>query len=179
MNVRKIVVWAVLVPLAALSLTGMGPVPRKAPELTFALPSGQPAALSGYKGKVVVIEFMLTHCPHCWRVAQTLNKVDKELAAEGLQTLGVTFDNDIDGKAVSDFVAKAEVGFPVGYSTAEKVDDFLGRGAVERVQVPQVVVIDRTGTIRAQSQATGETNLEGEVYLRNLVVRLLTEKAPG
>ena len=44
---------------------------------------------------------------------------------------------------------------------------------VERLMVPQIVVIDRTGVIRAQSQPQGETDLESEVYLRTLIDHLL------
>jgi hypothetical protein len=37
------------------------------------------------------------------------------------------------------------------------------------------VVIDREGIIRAQSRPIGETSLENETYLRNLVDTLLKE----
>jgi hypothetical protein len=42
-----------------------------------------------------------------------------------------------------------------------------------------VVVIDRTGAIRAQSRPSGETNLTDETYLRDLIRELLDEKAPA
>jgi len=54
----------------------------------------------------------------------------------------------------------------------------LCRGERERFQVPQVVVIDRAGVIRAQSRPSGEANLTDESYLRNLVRELLDEGAP-
>jgi hypothetical protein len=51
---------------------------------------------------------------------------------------------------------------------------------MERFQVPQVVVIDRAGVIRAQSRPTGESDLTDESYLRNLIRGLLSESAaPG
>jgi hypothetical protein len=43
--------------------------------------------------------------------------------------------------------------------------------------VPQIVVIDREGVIRAQSGRSGDPNLENENYLRNLIDSLLKEGA--
>jgi hypothetical protein len=51
------------------------------------------------------------------------------------------------------------------------VDSYLGRSVMERLMVPQIVVIDRQGVIRAQS----DRNLEEEGYLRTLIEKLLRE----
>ena len=42
---------------------------------------GQPLHLSQYKGKVVVMAFILTTCSHCQRTTGYLNKLQKELGA--------------------------------------------------------------------------------------------------
>ena len=55
----------------------------------------------------------------------------------------------------------------------------IGRDATERLQVPQIVVIDRKGVIRAQSRPVRELNLEDENYLRNLIDTLLKESTPA
>jgi peroxiredoxin len=179
MRSRKLVaLGTLLLACGALLLAAMAPVPRKSPDFTLVEPSGKQTPLASYKGKVVVVEFMLTRCPHCWRLAQMINKLDKEMGPRGLQALGVTFDNDVNGPAVADFVGRAQVTFPVGFTTGDAVDAYLGRAAIERVQVPQIVVIDRGGTIRAQSLATGEVNLETEASLRHLLEGLLAEAAP-
>jgi peroxiredoxin len=162
------VVW----PVAA------APVPRKAAELTFVEPSGKQTPLSSFHGKVVVVEFLLTRCPHCWRVAQTLAKLDQELGPRGFQPIGIAFDSEVTGQAVADFAGLARVTYPVGYTTAAKVDGFLGREEQQRFQVPQLVVIDRAGGIRAQSRPSGEVNLEDEATLRRLIVELLQQPAP-
>jgi len=57
------------------------------------------------------------------------------------------------------------------------VDSYLGRSAMELLMVPQLVVIDRRGVIRAQSRNNGDPNLEDESYLRNLIGSLLKESA--
>jgi len=45
--------------------------------------------------------------------------------------------------------------------------------------VPQVVIIDRKGVIRAQSEARGSANLTTESYLRTYLGDLLAEGAPA
>ena len=56
------------------------PVPRKSPEFTITDPSGKPILLSSLRGKIVVMPFMFTTCPHCQREAQMLTT-----AAEGVR----------------------------------------------------------------------------------------------
>ncbi|HET7177504.1 MAG TPA: TlpA disulfide reductase family protein [Solirubrobacterales bacterium] len=165
--------WA----LGAWLLVAAAPVPRPAPAFTFALPAGKPAPLASFQGKVVVIEFLLVRCPHCWRLAQTLDRLHRELGPRGVQAIGVAFDPDLTAKGASEFAARAAVGFPVALAAPDQVDAFLGRQAPERLQVPQLVVVDRAGVIRAQSRATHETDLEDEATLRRAIEGLLAEPA--
>ena len=165
--------------LRTAALAAAPPVPRAAPDLTVMSPAGKPAPLASKKGDVVIVEFLLTHCPHCWRVAQTINKLQAALGAKGLEALAVAFDNDVNGPMVADFATRSGIGFRVGYATADKVDTFLGRQGSEKFQVPQVVVIDRAGMIRAQSLPVKEVNLEDETYLRGLLEGLLKEAPPA
>jgi len=45
----------------------------------------------------------------------------------------------------------------------------------ERFVVPQVLIIDRKGVIRAQSPPLGDANLQDEGYLRKMIEGLLKE----
>ncbi len=166
--------------LATAALTAAPPVPRLAPALVLTNPAGQPVQLAASKkGDVVIVEFLLTHCPHCWRVAQTIGKLQAALGAQGLEAMAVAFDTDANGPLVADFATRSAITFPVAYTTGSQVDSFLGRQPSERFQVPQVVVIDRAGMIRAQSHPVKETNLEDGTYLRGLVEGLLKEAPPA
>lgn len=178
MRMRRHTSLAVSLMLGVSVLFATTPVPRKSPEFNIVEPSGKRTALSSFQGKVVVIEFLLTNCPHCVGVARTITKIHKQLGARGFQPIGVAFDVDISGKKVSDFVQQFGVSFPIGYSSSRAVDSYLGRGLAERLQVPQLVVIDRKSIIRAQSRPVRETTLEDENYLRNLIDTLLKESAP-
>jgi len=164
--------------LGTLWLAAAAPVPRQAPAFAFADADGKQMQLASFKGKVVVVELLLTRCPHCWRVAQTLARLQRELGARGFQPISIAFDNDASGPLVRNFAGRAKIAYPVGYAAAGQVDAFLGREEKERFQVPQLVVIDRAGVIRAQSLPVGETRLEDEASLRRLVDGLLKEPGP-
>lgn len=154
------------------------PALRDSPEFTIVDPSGHTTPLSSLKGQVVVIEFLLYRCPSCLRMAQTINKLHGEMADRGFRPVGIVFDDGVTEPVVHDLALLLKLNYPVGYTTSDQVDRYLGRAGLIRFQVPQVVVIDRAGAIRAQSRPSGEANLTDENYLRNLVRELLDEGVP-
>ena len=179
MRLRKLNRLAVFLVLGVSSVVTMAQVPRKSPEFIIVKPSGKQTLLSSFKGKVVVVEFFLTNCPRCQRVTGTVSKLDKELGPRGFQAIGIAFDKGINGPTVTNLVQRLGVTYLVGYASSDKVDGYLGRQPMENFRVPQIVVIDRKGVIRAQSRPTDEKNLEDENYLRSLIDSLLKESAPA
>jgi len=155
-------------------------VPRKSPEFTIVEPSGKQTLLSSFKGKVVVIEFLFIQSPHCLRVAQTMNKLQNELGPRGFQPVGIAFGPDATGPMVTYLVDYLKLTYPVGYASSEQVDAYLDRHGHEILNVPQVVVIDRSGVIRALSGGKGgDPKLENEGSLRTLIDSLLKESPPA
>lgn len=175
MSKRIIALVALVVVFVVCPASATAPVPRKSPDLTITQPSGKQMKLSGFAHKVVAVEFLVTNCPHCMRVAQTLAKLQWELGSRGFQSVGIAFDKNISAEKTGDFAKLLAVSYPVGYISSEKVDTYLGRESDQRFRVPQIVVIDRKGVIRAQSQPIAEKNLEDENYLRSLIGALLKE----
>lgn len=175
---KKVSSLAVLMVVTAAVLVATAPVPRPSLEFAIVEPSGKETSLSSFQGKVIVVEFLLTNCPHCMRVAQMISKLHKELGPGGFQPIGIAFDNDLSAKQVTAFEQRFGINFPIGCSSSHAVDNYLGRASTERLMVPQIVVIDRKGIIRAQSRPVRELNLEDESYLRNLIDTLLKESAP-
>ena len=181
MNRQKVV----LTVLAAALITSAFAVPsvtvlRKSPEFTIAEPSGRATLLSGFKGKVVVMEFLFVKSQHCLRVAATLNKLNSELGPRGFQAVGIVFDppNAPNGteQLLPSVVDYLKLSYPLGYATKDQVDHYLGRNGNEILNIPQVVVIDRAGMIRATSGGRGgDPALEDENSLRNLIDGLLKE----
>ena len=81
-------VLLVLLSLSAQAAT----IPRKAPPFAIQMNDGKQVQLGTYKGKVVVLAFILTTCPHCQAVTRVLNKLQPEYAPRGLQVLESAID---------------------------------------------------------------------------------------
>jgi len=180
----KLASFAGVLTLSASSLIGStgvtapAPVPRQSPELTFVEASGRSARLSSFKGRVVVIEFLLTTCPRCLSVAESMTKLHRELGSRGFQPILIALDNGIAGPGVSSFVNEWRLAGTAGFASSSDVDKYLGRSGTERFRLPQMVVIDRAGVIRAQSPGTGDPRLESESDLHGLIDKLL-KQAPS
>ena len=171
---------------SSLTLLASGPVPRPSKEFTIVLPSGKQDLLSKYRGKVVMLACMFTTCPHCQALSKVMTKLQGELGPKGFQALGVAFNdevntpnNAVNARVTSNFISEFGVGFPMGFAARESVMSYLGLSDVERWAVPQVVIIDKTGVIRAQSAAGGTADLATESYLRTYLQGLLNEGAPA
>jgi len=160
------------------------PLPRKSPEFTFVEPSGKQVLLSSLKGKIVVMPFMFTTCPHCQRYAQDLTQLQKEFGPRGVVFMGTVF-NEANAAMAAQFVKEFNVGFPVGYATRDQVVSYLGLSVLDRWVVPQVAIIDRKGNVVLQSAATGSPELQEPGSLRTLLDKLVKESgstgsaAPG
>jgi peroxiredoxin len=180
MNRQKVKVTSLALVLiaSALALASVT-APRQSPEFIIHDSSGKAMLLSSFRGKVVVLEFLFIKSEHCLRVAKTLNKLHGELGARGFQPVGVVFDPPntptAGGQFLTYIVDDFKLTYPVGYSGKAEVDRYLGRTGNEILWIPQVVVIDRAGMIRATSGGTGDTRLEDENSLRNLIDVLLKE----
>jgi peroxiredoxin len=178
MKIQKLIANVLVLTLTALALSAStAPLPRKSPDFTIYEPSGKQTQLSSLRGKVVVIEFFFLRSPKCLDLVNTLNRLNAQLGSRGLQPLAIAFaapGSDANGPLVTQMVDYFKITYPVGYTNKEKVDEYLGRSGEELLRIPQVVVIDRTGMIRAQSGGrNGNVQLENEDYLRTLLESLL------
>jgi peroxiredoxin len=151
-------------------------VPRQSPEFAFTVPGGKQELLSKYKGKIVVMEFLFTTCPHCQQSAAALSKLQNEYGAKGLQVLGVAINTDHD---VPGFKRMYATGFPVGFATRDQAFSYLQQSIMSaNFYVPQVVFIDRKGVIRAQYGGTDPfLGAQQESNMRGMIERLLAEYA--
>lgn len=162
--------------LALAPLAGAASLPRSSPEFAIQMPGGKQLLLSSYRGKVVLVQFLYTTCPHCQATSQMLTKVSNDYSAKGVQVLGVAF-NEMAGMLVPDYVKDYHVAFPVGFSQRSSVLSYLGISVMERFVVPQIVIIDKKGEIRMQSPPMGDERLQDEAFVRQELDKLLKE--PG
>jgi peroxiredoxin len=163
----RIALRNVLIALLAggLALCGQGPVPRPAPELKIVETSGKITMLSSYRGRVVLLAFISTECPHCQRASGVFEQLSHEFAGK-VQVAEVAFNENSDTAA---FAKRFGLSFPVGAATSDLAHDFLGLARGARLGTPQVVAIDKTGMIRAQSERLGSPILQTHDYLRELL----------
>jgi peroxiredoxin len=151
--------------------------PRPAGNLAITLPDGTRLSLSKYLGKVCVVEFLFTSCPHCQQTSMALSRLNSDLGSRGFQPLGVAF-NEGAMMLVPQFVREFQINYPVGVAARDHVIQFLEYSAVARLMVPQVAIIDRKGIIRHQSSLSNNEHLHEEKTMRKLVEDLLNEKEP-
>jgi len=151
-------------------------IPRPAPELAVKTTNGQDLMLNKYRGKVVALAFVLTTCPHCQRTARTMSKLNQELGPRGFQPLAVAI-NDMAQMLIPDFIRDHQVNFPVGYGSRELASGFLQHPVMLQMMMPQLVLIDRKGTIRAQYPGTDKFFMDEEKNMRETVLGLLNEPA--
>ena len=163
---------------AALPALAEPPAARKSPEFTITDANGKESLLSSYRGKVVVIGFVYTTCPHCQVFSAVLEKLYKELGPRGFQPIDIAW-NDNAKLLITNFAQQFGVTFPIGYSSYDPIMSYMGFSIMDRPVVPLVVVIDRKGVIRAQSPAAGDANLQDEAKLREIIETLLKEPTTG
>jgi peroxiredoxin len=177
MTFRKI--CALLVCVAATAMAAG--VPRPSPDFAINMNDGSQIHLSQYQGKVVVFAFILTYCSHCQFTAQILSRLQKEYGEQGLQVVASAID-PMSSMKVPDFIKQFQPGFPVGFNEHNAAIEYLEHPAMFRLMMPQLVFIDRKGTILAQhagdeeaffSEATQEKNL------RETIEGLLKEGTPA
>jgi peroxiredoxin len=178
----KFLAMALAFVLAAPTLgISSAPVPRKSPEFTISQAAGKTTLLSSYKGKVVMLEFLFLRSKKCLDLAQTMNRLNGELGPRGFQPVGIAFpapQSDADAATVGYMVNYFKLTYPMGYTQKANVDQYLGRAETETLRIPQLVIIDRRGMIRAQTGGRdGNLKLEDEAYLRTLLDDLLKEPA--
>jgi peroxiredoxin len=160
-------------------------VPRPAPNLTVPLTTGGQASLSQYRGKVLVVEFLLTHCPACQHSGRVLEGLRRELGPRGFDVLGIAINADAKEKVI-EFRGASGATYPIGILSEEpKIREILQIPIMVRLLVPQLLIIDRKGVIREQRGSGSDylgPNQDKEV--RESIAKLLTEgeqarKAPA
>ena len=162
-----------------LSLTVLTPaatLPRPSPDFAIHLtPSGK-VSPTVYKGKVVVLAFILTTCSHCQHTTQILTGLQREYGPRGLQVLAAAF-NPMANMLVPDFIKQYQPSFPVGYTDRIPVHSYLDHPETMQMYVPVLVFIDRKGMIRHQYLGDDPFQQNQEKNLRDTIEALLKESA--
>jgi peroxiredoxin len=159
----------------AAAMASAAEVPRPSPDFAIGMTGGQQIQVSQYKGKVCVLAFILTTCPHCQKTVGYLSAMQNEYGARGFQVLASAIE-DMAAMNVPDFIKRFQPPFPVGFNNQNAVQEYLQHPVMFRLLMPQVVFIDRQGTIRAQY--AGDDKFFGEdqdKHIREQIEALLKD----
>jgi peroxiredoxin len=160
----------------AAAIAGAAEVPRPSPDFAVNMVGGQQIPVSRYKGKVCVLAFILTTCPHCQQTIGYLSTMQNEYGPRGLQVLASAID-DMGKMNVPDFIKRFQPPFPVGFNDRDTAQGYLQHPTIFRLYVPQIVFIDRQGTIRAQYAGEDRFFAEDqEKHIREQIEVLLKPK---
>lgn len=159
--------------LPLVSLSAAPTLPRKAPDYSVRMTNGQFVYLKQFLGKVVVLEVLLTTCPHCQRCARTMQSVLDEYASRGVVVIGSAINDDARADLLS-FLMKTGAKFPIGLGDRNATYSLLQADmSAGPVYMPQLVFIDQQGMIRAQYAGTDNFFLEEEKNVRAELEKLL------
>src|SRR5881227_1601915 len=81
----------------------------------FTLLNDQPAKLSDYLGKVVVLDFWATFCPPCRDEAPHLDALQKRYGNQGLLVIGLNVGGPDDRPLIPEFTDKLKLKYTFGF----------------------------------------------------------------
>jgi thiol-disulfide isomerase/thioredoxin len=140
------------VPPAAEPAAAAPPVetPAAAPAgssaLSFRSYGGRDIAIEDYKGKVVMVMFLSTDCPHCQNTARILAPIYRQYRGRGVEFLGLAV-NPTAAQNLQAFVAQYGVEFPIGLGTSMQWYTFAKISMMKTPYVPHVVFVGKDGEV--------------------------------
>jgi peroxiredoxin len=119
---------------------------RRAPG--FALPDSkmQVYDLADYRGKLVILEFMQTDCPHCAAFAPILSEVQQKYG-DRVAILAVANSTHDNQNTVAQYIAGHQVRYPVLFDAGQMAYSYFRSGTFDN---PHIYLIDANGTIRSE-----------------------------
>ncbi len=123
-------------------------IPRPASNFAIQTAPEKYTWLSEFQGKTCLLAFIETTCPHCQFTTGILNKIQTEYAAKGVTVIASAIE-PMSSLHIPAFQKQFQPKFPVGYNELGYVAKFLGLPENDPFFVPQIVIIDKSGVIRA------------------------------
>jgi peroxiredoxin len=124
------------------SATATAGAGKQAPDFTLKSLDGKSIRLSDFRGKAVLLNFWATWCQPCKIEMPWFADLQNKYGSQGLQVLGVAFDDDASTDELAKFSKDLGVNYPV----------LIGQEAVENAYggvpvLPITLYIDRDGKI--------------------------------
>jgi peroxiredoxin len=131
--------------LCAASLAAADPT-RRAPGFSLVDMNGQMRDLADYRGKVVILEFMQSTCPHCATFIEILRNVDRRFPGK-VQVLAIANPPADSPQTLRQYIAGHKITYPVMLDCGQMAYTYVLKGNID---LPTIYVIDGNGMIRSQ-----------------------------
>ncbi len=121
---------------------------RPAPDFRLPDSKGRIVALSDFKGKPLIVEFLSTTCPHCQKIAPILDAVHtKYKGRAGVVAVATYPDN---ASTVAQFIQSYKVNYPILVDPGNMVALGYLKPAppTYSFSIPHLFVVDQSGYIR-------------------------------
>ena len=105
--------------------------------------NGKPLDLSGYRGKVVLLNFWATWCTPCRAEIPNFVQFQDSYGPQGFQIVGLSMDDD--AKPVREFYQQFKMNYPVGLGSDKIAQSYGGV-----LGLPVTFLIGRDGRIAAK-----------------------------
>jgi peroxiredoxin len=134
--------------IAALLLCALGLFaaegPRRAPGFSLADSKGQLFDLADFRGKIVVLEFLKTDCPHCAPFASVLGQIQQKYGAK-IAIIGVVNLREDNPTTVAKYISGHGVNYPILLDQGQMAYSYVRSGTLN---FPHVYLIDANGMIQ-------------------------------
>jgi peroxiredoxin len=182
MNFRIFALLASALTLT-MSLSGSGELSnRRAPGFSLPDTLQRQYDLYDYRGKVVLIEIMMTSCDKCQTLTKMIEARLKPKYGDKLVVLGVVVPPDSVDK-VKKYIDVFKVTYPILYDSGQMVGSYI-KASPQRPSVyfPHVFLIDQNGMIRNDWQFTTadayKEVLSGDALVAEIDKLLVPAEAP-
>jgi len=120
--------------------------PRRAPGFALVDLNRKFHDLADFRGKVLVLEFMKTTCPHCVAFADVLAQVPQRYG-DKVAILAVANVNTDTPQQLAQYVAARRLTYPLVLDQGQMMYSYIL--SPDKAELPHVYVIDPNGYIRA------------------------------
>jgi thiol-disulfide isomerase/thioredoxin len=134
----------ILILLCAAALIFAQGAPRRSPGFCLVDTTGQWRDLADYQGKVVIIEFMQTTCPHCASFAPKLAAIQQKYAGK-VQVISIALMPADNPQTLMEYVKGHNVPYPVLLDMGQVAASYVQSG---NLHFPNVFLVDAGGMIR-------------------------------